>query len=369
MEGIYNNALELLDKRQIGILATIIRLTGSGPRAAGAKFLIMENGSFIGTIGGGLLEAEVLKKAKHVLKTARPCRMHLSLMGKDVAETDMICGGDAEVLLEPLFPDDEAQIAILKRCLGIRKRGGAGLLATVVNVERWGKEKSLKVLFEKSGQRAGGLPGMESIEESLVASLEKWLERREPAITVFKDKEGKQVELFVEPLFSDPLLYIFGGGHVSTQIVPLASGVGFKAVVIDDRAEFADPARFPKAEEVCCCPFERVMERFPINKLSYIIIVTRGHLNDKMVLEQALRTGARYIGMIGSRRKKAMIYERLLVEGFTREDLNRVCAPIGLDIGAETTEEIAVSIVAQLIQVRAGKVNEQYYRVLSKDDE
>jgi xanthine dehydrogenase accessory factor len=126
-------------------------------------------------------------------------------------------------------------------------------------------------------------------------------------------------------------------------------------VVIDDRPDFADPANFPEAEKVLQYPFEGVLERIPVDESSFVIIVTRGHLHDKTVLEQSLRTKAGYIGMIGSRRKKAMIYEKLLEEGFTRQDLDRVYAPIGLDIGAETPEEIAVSIVAELIQVRAGR--------------
>ena len=354
MEAIYSKALEVLGKKRMCVLATIIRLTGSGPRAAGAKFLIMEDGSFAGTIGGGLLEAEVIKEANHVFATGRPGRLSLSLMGKDVAETDMICGGDVDVLLEPLSPDDEGHINILKRAVDIQKRGGAGLLATVINVERRENEKSLKVFLEKGGKRLGSLPGMREIEQTLMNNLEQLLQKRDPVITALKDDESKQAELFVEPVLSDPLLYIFGGGHVSAQIVPMASKVGFKTVVIDDRADFADPARFPEAEAVHCRPFEDVVGRFPVDESSYIIIVTRGHLNDKTVLEQSLRTRAGYIGMIGSRRKKAMIYERLVEEGFTRRDLDRVSSPIGLDIGAETPEEIAVSIVAELIQVRAG---------------
>jgi xanthine dehydrogenase accessory factor len=355
MNDVYSRALEELGKNRVCVLATIIRLTGSGPRGAGTKFLIMEEGSIAGTIGGGLLEAEVIKEAKHAFETSGPGRMRLSLMGKDVAETDMICGGDVEVLLEPLFPGDEEQIKILKRCVEIRKRGGAGLLATVVNLERWEKGKCPKVFVEKGGEKVGSLSGMKGIEDSLVGGKEQWFEKREPAITLIKNHEGEAVELFVETVLSDPLLYIFGAGHVSAQIVPLASKVGFKTVVIDDRADFADPAGFPEAKAVHCHSFEGVVARFPVDESSYIIIVTRGHLNDKTVLEQALRTGARYIGMIGSRRKKVMIYDRLLKEGFTHKDLDRIASPIGLDIGAETPEEIAVSIVAELIKVRAGK--------------
>ena len=125
--------------------------------------------------------------------------------------------------------------------------------------------------------------------------------------------------------------------------------------VIDDRPEFADPVKFPDAAKVHQLPFEGVLGKIPVDESSYLVIVTRGHIHDKTVLEQCLRTKAKYIGMIGSRRKKAMIYEKLLEEGFTKSDLDRVHAPIGLNIGAETPEEIAVSIVAELIQVRAGK--------------
>jgi xanthine dehydrogenase accessory factor len=125
--------------------------------------------------------------------------------------------------------------------------------------------------------------------------------------------------------------------------------------VIDDRPEFADPAKFPDAAKVHQYPFPGVIGKIPVDESSYLVIVTRGHIHDKTVLEQCLRTKARYIGMIGSRRKKAMIYDKLLEEGFTKSDLDRVHAPIGLEIGAETPEEIAVSIVAELIQVRAGR--------------
>jgi len=129
--------------------------------------------------------------------------------------------------------------------------------------------------------------------------------------------------------------------------------VGFPVVVVDDREEFADAGQFPEAREVRCMPFGGVMARLPVDVHAFVVIVTRGHLYDKEVLGQALRTEARYIGMIGSRRKRDLIYKRLLEEGFTEEDLARVHSPIGLDIGAETPEEIAVSIVAELIDVRA----------------
>jgi len=355
MEDVYTKALELLGKREFSVLATIIKLTGSGPRGAGTKFLILKDGSYVGTIGGGLLEARVLEAAKKVFATRSPMSLSLNLMGKDVAETDMICGGDVDIFLEPLSPENQDQIQGFRRTLDIQKRGGAGLLVTVVNVDRWQKDRVPRLFILPGAEPIGYLPGMKAVEEELAKNMPRWLKQREPRLVVSRDDLGGSVGLFVEPILSDPVLYIFGGGHVSAQIIPLASKVGFKVEVIDDRPEFADPKKFPDAAKVHQFAFEGVLAKIPVDESSYLVIVTRGHIHDKTVLEQCLRTKAKYIGMIGSRRKKAMIYEKLLEEGFTKSDLDRVHAPIGLDIGAETPEEIAVSIVAELIQVRAGR--------------
>ncbi len=354
MKDVYTKAVELLAKNELSVLATIIKLTGSGPRGAGTKFLILEDGSYVGTIGGGLLEARVLEAAKKVFATRAPVKLGLNLMGKDVAETDMICGGDVDIFLEPLSAKNQDQIQVCRKILDIQKRGGAGLLVTVVNRDRWQKDIVPRLFILPGAEPIGNLPGMKAVEEELAKNMPLWLKQREPRLVVSRDDLGGSVELFVEPILSDPVLYIFGGGHVSAQIIPLASRVGFKVEVIDDRPEFADARKFPDAAKVHQYPFEGVLGKIPVDESSYLVIVTRGHLHDKTVLEQCLRTKAKYIGMIGSRRKKAMIYEKLLEEGFTQKDLDRVYAPIGLDIGAETPEEIAVSIVAELIQVRAG---------------
>jgi xanthine dehydrogenase accessory factor len=355
MEEIYAKAVELLSRNEPSVLATIIRLTGSGPRGAGTKFLILGDGSYVGTIGGGLLEARVLAAAKKVFSARAPMRLSLNLMGKDVAETDMICGGDVDIFLEPLSAEDQDQIQSFRKILDIQKRGGTGLLVTVVTTDRWQKDRVPRLFLLPGSGPIGNLPGLKAATEEIVKNMTLLLKQREPRLVISRDDLGGSVELFVEPILADPILYIFGGGHVSAQIIPLASRVGFKVEVIDDRPEFADPAKFPDAAKVHQFPFEGVLGKIPVDESSYLVIVTRGHIHDKTVLEQCLRTKAKYIGMIGSRRKKAMIYEKLLEEGFTKSDLDRVHAPIGLDIGAETPEEIAVSIVAELIQVRAGK--------------
>jgi xanthine dehydrogenase accessory factor len=354
MRDIYSKIAELSRREEFAVLATIIVQKGSAPRGIGTRFLIMEDGSFVGTIGGGLLEHQVLEEAKGVFTSHSPKRVAFFLAGTDVAETDMICGGDVEVLLEPIPPGDSDNLQMLKRAVEIGQRGGSGILATVINEDEWPKEKVAKMFLGSDGQRIGSLHGHQEIEDRLLEGMDQILGQRQPNIITYKDANGNALEVFVEPLVSDPTLYVFGGGHVSTQIVPLAKRVGFKVVVVDDRPEFADSGRFPEATEVWQEAFEGVVDRFPIDESSYLVIVTRGHIHDKTVLEQALKSPAKYIGMIGSRRKRNMIYEKLLEGGFKQDDLERVHSPIGIDIRAETPEEIAVSIVAELIRVRAG---------------
>ena len=354
MKDIYAKIVDLFEKNRFSVLATIIRLSGSAPRGVGTKFLIMEDNSYVGTIGGGLLESKVLEGAKKVFTTYSPIRLSFFLRGTDVAETDMLCGGDVDVFLEPISPDNLNNLYIFKRIMEIHRRGGSGILATVLNDDRWQAGDIPKMFVEPDGERLGTLLDIKKIENDLIANTKQILNNRQPNIIISRDDEGNELDLFVEPVMSDPVLYVFGGGHVSSQIVPLAGRVGFKVVVVDDRPEFADPVKFPEAMKVYHCPFEGVLDKFTVDESSYLVIVTRGHIHDKTVIAQSLKTGAKYIGMIGSRRKTAIIYNKLLEEGFTQDDLDRVHSPIGIDIGAETPEEISISIVAELIRVRAG---------------
>ena len=355
MEDIYPKAMEALESGRSSVLATIIRLTGSGPRGVGTKFLILEDGSYVGTIGGGLLEAQVIAGAKGVFATRKPSRLSFNLRGIDVAKSEMICGGEVEVFLEPLIPGRIDQARLFKRALDVQKRGGSGIMATLVDVDCWKEGETPKLFFKPGEERLGALSNYKEIENKLLGEAAGLLKARKAELLVYQDSEGNAVEVFAEPLVSEATLYVFGAGHVSLQIVPLAARVGFRTVVIDDRPEFADEKKFPAAAEVRQYPFEGVLRHLPVNESSYLVIVTRGHIHDKTVLAQCLKTDAKYIGMIGSRRKIAMVYENLKEEGFTQKDIDRVRAPIGLDIGAETPEEIAVSIVAELISVRAGR--------------
>ena len=174
----------------------------------------------------------------------------------------------------------------------------------------------------------------------------------QPAVV---DHEGER--FFIEPLSSEGTVYIFGAGHIGQKLAQLTKFVGFRTVVLDDREEFANRELLGSADRiVVLSSFDDAMRDLTIDEESYLVIVTRGHVHDKTVLGQALRTRAGYIGMIGSRKKRDATYEVLAREGFTTQDFARVHSPIGLSIGAETPEEIAVSIVAELIQARAGRL-------------
>jgi len=352
VKEIYERLVEECKKGNVCVLSTIIKQAGPSPRGIGAKCLLTKDGTLLGTIGGGRLEAQVIEKASQVLKSGVPAIMSFHLKGTDVEGTDMLCGGNVDVFLIPVSPEDAGRLSLFEAVLKVLRRGGAGLIATIVDPETWQGEKAPMLFLTREGDQAGSMPGYPELETELKNSAGQLLGQRIPKIRRFSIK-GRSLNVFLEPIISNPVLFIFGGGHVSQQIVPLAARVGFNVTVIDDREDFADPRLFPDAQEVVQQRFKVVMDSLPVDSSSFLVIVTRGHSYDKDVLAQALKTNARYVGMIGSRRKREIIYQKLLEEGFTRDDLARVHSPIGLSIGAETPAEIAVSIVAELIQERA----------------
>ena len=212
------------------------------------------------------------------------------------------------------------------------------------------------MLLKTSGEKIGDILNRDKIEKRILREWEALLKGNKPTVMLIeseeKDSPWKKMEVLVEPIFSEPTVFIFGAGHVSQQLASLAKRVSFRIVVIDDREMFANRERFPEADEVIVSEFEKSFDHLTIDDSSYIVIVTRGHLYDGTVLEKAVKTDARYIGMIGSRKKIHTLYLNLMEKGISKGTLDRVYAPIGIDINSETPEEIAVSIVAQLIKVR-----------------
>ena len=248
---------EIQKMRQQGrkaALATIVQIRGSVPSFQSAKMLIRDDGSTLGSVGGGCVEAEVWTAAQDVMRDEKSKIMTFDLTDESMAESGLICGG--------------------------------------------------------------------------------------------------KVEIFVEPILPTPKMLIFGAGHISTQVSKIATIAGFRTTVVDNRPVYANADRFPEAEAIHSESFEKAFEEIVPDENTYVIIVTRGHQEDQNVLRWAVQTNARYIGMIGSKRKIRSIAEQLESEGISRERLERLYMPIGLDIGAVLPEEIAVAIVAEVIHVR-----------------
>ena len=347
MENPFEDISKLLQEGHKVVLARIIRQMGSSPRAVGTKCVVLEDGSMKGTIGGGLLEHQVMERAKKSLKEEKTSIIHFQLTGDELAKSDMLCGGVVDVYLEPVFPGNAVAGEIFKKISNFINEGRKGVLLTLVSDGIKSEDETNRLLIEEDGSKTGEIG---TVTEEGKLRLEKFLEIKAPKLTEIE--KGKE-SIFVEPLRPYDVLYLFGAGHVSTFVAFLASMVGFRVIVIDDRKEFANKERFREADELIVLPFSEVFEKIIISSSSYIAIITRGHIHDLNVLREALKRSSGYIGMIGSKRKREKIYQALMEEGVSDERLKQVHSPIGLDIDAETPEEIAVSIVAELIRVRA----------------
>jgi xanthine dehydrogenase accessory factor len=250
---------------------------------------------------------------------------------------------------------------IFEEIVRMRRAGQRGALATIVHTNgSIPSFESSRMLVREDGTIAGTIGGG-CVEADVWAAAREVMECEAPRKMVFNLNHeasydnglicGGTLEVFVEPILPQPMAYLFGGGHVSMAVAKAASAAGFGIVVIDDREQFANRDRFPMADQVIAS-FEEAFARIQPNASSYLIIVTRGHKQDMRVLSWAVRTDARYIGMIGSKRKVLSTYKALEAEGFGPEEFERVFAPMGVDIGALSPEEIAVSIAAELVAVR-----------------
>jgi xanthine dehydrogenase accessory factor len=348
MKDIYQEIEKELAQGQEVILATIVSQKGSTPRAPGTSFLIRPDGSFEGTIGGGKVEAEVLSEAPKVFKARKNRILRFLLTGEEAAETEMICGGELEIHLEFFTGRNAFHRELFKKVSGMVQGGKPGLMITLLEEDQSTDLSPAKFIYVPEE----GL-GLESVSwiDPFRKDLPQILSQGRPVLLTAV-AQGKEKMIFFEPLFAPPHLYIFGAGHVSSALCPLAKTVGFQVTVLDDRPEFADPGRFPEADDIVVRPFVRSLDDFTFSPNAFVVIMTRGHLHDHQVLKQVLDKPLHYIGMIGSLHKRSLIFEALRRENFPEAQIEKVHTPIGLDIQAETPEEIAVSIVAELIQIR-----------------
>ena len=347
MNTIAPEACDLVKSGTTFILATIVSHSGSTPRTAGSQLIVTADGRGFGTIGGGLLEARAMSRAVALIEGERSAVMPFDLSFQAVDSMDMICGGQADVLLACVRPTD-VNAAVFNAWRAMVDNRQPGWLLTVVAGRGEAVDRVDHCLLAADGTMIG--------DGALSEGQQKRIADAVAASSGIVILELDAVWVVAVPAQRGCTARLCGAGHVALFTAKAAAMVGFRVVVADDRDEYANADRFPEAHEI------RVLERFDqafagerIGIDDYVVILTRGHLHDKTVLAQALRTDAGYIGMIGRRRKRDAIYQALMKEGYTQADFDRVHSPIGLSIGAETPEEIAVSIVAEMIQHRVGE--------------
>lgn len=345
MVKLYQDILRLLEQGESFVLATILANYGSTPRTAGSKMLVRRDGSIIGTIGGGQVEAKVIELAPEIMQTKKALVREYNLNRDIAGQMDMICGGHLKVLLDYMSAED-ANLREIYHALSkaVAARQKAVLISPVPDGEAAAAAGRLCLVVD-GGRKVGTFFAQ---PEELAELLQAANSRYPQVVTV----GGRS--FLVEQISNNGTVYIFGAGHVSLQVARLAKTVDFVTVVLDDRAEFASKERFPFADRVeVLSAFDQELAELGVDEDSYVVIVTRGHAHDKTVLARALCSKACYIGMIGSKSKRDTIYKALINEGYDSNLIAQVHSPIGLSISAETPEEIAVSIVAELIKARA----------------
>ncbi|HOK06574.1 MAG TPA: XdhC family protein [Syntrophales bacterium] len=337
---------EALAEGRSVVAATVVARRGSAPREVGAAMAVFADGAALGTVGGGALEARIVAAAATVLAQGRPRLERFSLTDAEAARDGMICGGTVEVLLEGLDGGDEGTRRLFASLLSLAAQGRrAWLVRSVRRRGDGGVETGLGLLTEDRLE-AGTLDG---------AALDEGRLRQEARWGGATTHTAAGVLYLLQPVTAPGRVIVCGGGHVGLYLARLCAVVGLQAVVVDDRPAFAAPERFPAARVVLAREgFFDCLSGLAVGREDKICILTRGHEHDETVLAQALGTPAGYIGMIGSRRKREAVFRNLRAAGFTAGDLGRVRCPIGLDIGARTPAEIALSIVAEIVAHDAG---------------
>ncbi len=339
---IFQKVVQFIDDGVSFAVGLVLSAEGSTPRKAAVRAVIDETGKIWGTLGGGLVEAEAQRRAVEVCRTKRPMVFDMLLHGANRAADAPICGGAMRILLDPTPAKDRACYSHVAEATRQRRRGV--MLTTVHTAEqtevtsRWFSAENISANMP--------FPGLESIRSCLARETPQLFVERSEASDVL-------TEVLVEPVIPKPLLLIAGGGHVGQALAIQADLVGFDVTVIDDRPEFTDPGLFPPGTSTRCGDIPRQIAALSAPNDTYIVIVTRGHKLDAQTLEACIHAPVAYVGMIGSRRKVSLLRDNFIQSGLaTREEFDRVFAPIGLDIGAVTVPEIAASITAELVAVR-----------------
>jgi len=338
---IYQKVAEFLRAGKRFALAVVMKDAGSTPRKAGTKAIIDDEESIWGTIGGGLLESDARKAAMAAIELREATIFDFKFAGTSAAENLPICGGNMRILIEPLSDRLRDSYHAIIEALNDRTR--SVFVRHVVADEKRGRIGIVTHFYR--GKPAGG----DDTESIAIAKAASSGEAQHYFIENY-------CEALAEPIIPPPRLLISGGGHVGQALARAAQLAGFEVVVVDDREEFSDPSLFGDGIQCRRGAFRDVLFEFPIDEDTYIALVGRGHIVDSKALLSCLNSPAAYIGMMGSRRKVALV-KKEFIDGklIDEEGWKKIHAPIGLDIGAETVPEIAASIVAELVAVRRKK--------------
>ncbi|MFQ5860191.1 MAG: XdhC family protein, partial [Dehalococcoidia bacterium] len=298
---------------------------------------------------GGCVEGDIWFAAKELMHSrGRPVYRDYFLNEEIAARDGLVCGGTMFFFIEPVWEPQTFQ-PFAREALEAYEGGAPVAVATVMKPTPGQENLGAKLLVRHDGSTFGSLGNPEL--DALV---------REAARRVSSVGNNEYVvaqdgtEVFVEGFTTPPTLVLMGGGHIAKSTAPLAKMLGFRIYVIDDRPQFANPERFPEAEGTIVADFVQGLQQVPVNVNTFIVVATRGHRFDDLALEAAARTPARYVGLVGSRRKTILIHRQLLQKGIPLERVKDIHAPVGLDIGALTPEEIAVSIMAEIVMARMG---------------
>ena len=357
MEKLLENLLLLLSGGEKAALASVIGRSGSVPAPANSKLLVDSAGKIWGTVGGGALEGEVHHQAREAIAAEQPNVKSFDFQSDKLESAVQICGGKITLYTEVIFPTAREKEIFSVALEAVRASRTAALVTAVQSAYSEKPPAGQRLLLGREGVLAGSLARPEW-NRKLSERAAGIFGQEDPLYLELAEKQADYPDLagfLIEFIHPAPALVIFGGGHIGVPLCRLGALCGFRVIVVDDRAEYADPARFPEAERTLHSDFEEAFETLEIGPRHYLVSVTRCHTTDRKVIGRAAGLPAAYIGMIGSRRKVKLLWEELERRGVERTALERVHAPVGVEIGAETPEEIAVSIMAQIIQTRRGK--------------
>jgi xanthine dehydrogenase accessory factor len=325
---LWRRAGEAAEAGTAAALASVARQRGSVPMASDAKMLVTGTGARFGTVGGGCLEADVTGQAIETIAAGRPQLVRHTLNAERAGDLGLSCGGTVELFVEPLLAGAEGA-AIYHAVADAIEGRTAAVVATALAWDA-GPRKATWV-----GEQRYAVGAFDAAP---------------PAVRRLGIDAAR--ELFLEPVPRRPRLILFGAGHVGQEIARVAAGTDFHVVVVDDRADFASRDRFPDADELMVSDLREVLDGLELDADDFVISATRGHAMDAVVVERAAASPARYVGMLGSRRKQAVIWKALEQAGVPRPALERVKVPIGEDIGADTPAEIAIAGLAELVRIR-----------------